>query len=143
MKEREVKKEASRTTLIRRADRVVAWDDAESAHVYLTDADVAFADGKLKFVGRGYDGAAEMVIDGRGLMVMPGLVDIHSHPSTEPMYRGLNEELGSPGLYNSSLYEFMPIFRADPAAKPACTRVAFSEMLLSGVTTRRRPLHAA
>jgi 5-methylthioadenosine/S-adenosylhomocysteine deaminase len=125
----------SQTTLIRRADRVVAWDEAEGAHVYLTDADVAFAEGKLKFVGRGYDGAAEVVIDGRGLMVMPGLIDIHSHPSTEPMYRGLNEELGSPGLYNSSLYEFMPIFRADPAAKPACTRVAFSEMLLSGVTT--------
>ena len=126
---------SSGITLIRRADRVVAWDDAARSHVYLNDADIAFAEGKLTYVGRGYDGAAEVVIDGRGLMVMPGLIDIHSHPSTEPMYRGLNEELGSPGLYNSSLYEFMPIFRADPAAKSACTRVAYSEMLLSGVTT--------
>ena len=98
--EQEVKAGARGTTLIRRADRVVAWDDAERAHVYLTDADLVFADGKLSFVGRGYEGASEKVIDGRGLMVMPGLVDIHSHPSTEPMYRGLNEELGSPGLYN-------------------------------------------
>ena len=56
MTEQEVKEGASGTTLIRRADRVVAWDDAERAHVYLTDADVAFADGKLSFVGRGYEG---------------------------------------------------------------------------------------
>jgi len=123
------------TTLIRGAERVVAYDEATAGHVYLTDADVAFADGRIVFVGRGFRGTADTVIEGRGLMVMPGLVDIHSHPSTEPMYRGLNEELGSPGLYNSSLYEYMPIFRSDPAAKPACTRVAYSEMLLSGVTT--------
>ncbi|MFI5015954.1 MAG: N-ethylammeline chlorohydrolase, partial [Hyphomicrobiales bacterium] len=125
----------SGTTLIRGADRVVAWDASAKSHIYLDCADVAFADGELGFVGRGYEGRAETVIDGRGLMVMPGLVDIHSHPSTEPMYRGLNEELGSPGLYNSSLYEYMPIFRSDPESKPACTRVAYSEMLLSGVTT--------
>jgi 5-methylthioadenosine/S-adenosylhomocysteine deaminase len=123
------------TTLIRGADCVIAWDASASQHAYLTGGDIAFAGGALTFVGRGYRGAARTVIDGSGLMVMPGLVNIHSHPSTEPMYRGLNEELGSPGLYNSSLYEYMPIFRADQAAKPACTRVAYSEMLLSGVTT--------
>ena len=39
------------------------------------------------------------------------------------------------GLYNSSLYEFMPIFRADSDAVPSCVRVALSELLLSGVTT--------
>jgi 5-methylthioadenosine/S-adenosylhomocysteine deaminase len=127
--------EAVGTTLIRGADRVVAWDAAAKTHVYLVGGDIVFSDGKLDFVGRGYEGKADTVIDGHGLMVMPGLVDIHSHPSTEPMYRGLNEELGSPGLYNSSLYEYMPIFRSDPASKPACTRVAYSEMLLSGVTT--------
>jgi 5-methylthioadenosine/S-adenosylhomocysteine deaminase len=123
------------TTLIRGADCVIAWDVAGRRHAYMTGGDIAFAGGALTFVGRGYDGTANTVIEGRGLMVMPGLIDIHSHPSTEPMYRGLNEELGSPGLYNSSLYEYMPIFRSDPEAKPACTRVAYSEMLLSGVTT--------
>ena len=128
-------KSGADTTLIRGADCVIAWDASANQHAYLSGGDVVFAGGALTFVGRGYRGAARTVIDAAGLMVMPGLVNIHSHPSTEPMYRGLNEELGSPGLYNSSLYEFMPIFRADPAAKPACTRVAYSEMLLSGVTT--------
>jgi cytosine/adenosine deaminase-related metal-dependent hydrolase len=51
------------------------------------------------------------------------------------MNKGFLDEIGSPGLYNSSLYEYMPIFRADAEAVPHCVRVALSELLLSGVTT--------
>ncbi|QYU70490.1 amidohydrolase family protein [Leptolyngbya sp. 15MV] len=123
------------TTLIRNADLVVAWDAAAGSHIYLPDADVAFEGGAITFVGRHYAGPAEEEISGRGLMVMPGLVNIHSHPSSEPLNKGLIDEIGSPGLYNSSLYEFMPIFRADAEAVPHCVRVALSELLLSGVTT--------
>ena len=123
------------TTLIRNAELVVGWDSSAGAHSYMPDTDVAFAGGTLTFVGRGYDGAADTVIDGRGLMVMPGLVNIHSHPSSEPLNKGFLDEIGSPGLYNSSLYEFMPIFRADAEAVQSCVRVALSELLLSGVTT--------
>lgn len=123
------------TTVIRNADLVIAWDAAEKQHIYLTDAEVAYRDGQITFVGRGYDGPAEEVIDGKGMMVMPGLVNIHCHPSSEPMNKGLIDEIGSPGLYNSSLYEYMPIFRADAEAVPSCVRVALSELLLSGVTT--------
>ena len=75
------------------------------------------------------------VVSGSGMMVMPGLVNIHSHPSSEPMNKGLIDEIGSPGFYNSSLYEYLPIFRADAEAMPHCVRVALSELLLSGVTT--------
>ncbi len=123
------------TTLIRNADLVIAWDEAAQEHIYMPDADVAFEGGTLRFVGRGYDGPADTILDGKGLMVMPGLVNIHSHPSSEPMNKGFIDEIGSPGLYNSSLYEYMPIFRADAEAVPHCVRVALSELLLSGVTT--------
>lgn len=114
---------------------VVGWDAAAGSHVYLPNADVAFDGGTLTFVGRGYAGPADTVIDGKGLMVMPGLVNIHSHPSSEPLNKGLIDEIGSPGFYNSSLYEYLPIFRADAEAVPHCVRVALSELLLSGVTT--------
>jgi cytosine/adenosine deaminase-related metal-dependent hydrolase len=123
------------TTVIRNASFVIAWDASAKCHAYMPDADLAFRDGAISFVGRGYDGPADTVIDGKGLMVMPGLVNIHSHPSSEPMNKGLLDEIGSPGLYNSSLYEFMPIFRADAEAVPSCVRVALAELLLSGVTT--------
>ena len=120
---------------IRNAELVVAWDASAKQHVYLPDADVVFEDGKLLFVGRGYTGPAGHEMPGAGLMGMPGLVNIHSHPSSEPMNKGLIDEVGSPGLYNSSLYEYLPIFRGDAEAVPNCVRVALSELLLSGVTT--------
>ncbi len=123
------------TTLIRNADFVIAWDAGTATHVYMPDGDVAFEDGVIRFVGRGYDGIAETVIDGRGFMVMPGLVNIHSHPSSEPMNKGFTDEVGSPGFYNSSLYEYLPVFRAQGEEIKACVRVALSELLLSGVTT--------
>ncbi|MBP0493454.1 amidohydrolase family protein [Pararoseomonas indoligenes] len=122
-------------TVIRDADVAVAWDASAGQHTYLTGADVAFDGGIITFVGRAYTGPLDEEIPGRGLMVMPGLVNIHSHPSSEPMNKGLIDEIGSPGLYNSSLYEYMPIFRADADAVPSCVRVALSELLLSGVTT--------
>jgi cytosine/adenosine deaminase-related metal-dependent hydrolase len=123
------------TTLIRNAELVVGWDAAAKSHSYMPDTDLAFQGGTITFLGRGYEGQADTVIDGRGVMVMPGLVNIHSHPSSEPLNKGFLDEIGSPGLYNSSLYEFMPIFRADAEAVPHCVRVALSELLLSGVTT--------
>ncbi|WP_337876089.1 amidohydrolase family protein [Elioraea sp.] len=123
------------TTLIKGASFAIAWDGTEKRHVYMPDADVAFRGGAITFVGRGYDGAADRVIEGAGLMVMPGLVNIHCHPSSEPMNKGLTDEVGSPGLYNSSLYEYLPIFRGDPSGVQACVRVALAELLLSGVTT--------
>ncbi len=121
--------------VIRNADVVLAWDASARQHVYLTGADVAFEEGRLAFVGRGYAGPAEEEIAGGGLMVLPGLVNIHSHPSSEPMNKGFTDEVGSPSLYNSSLYEYLPIFRPTPDAVHDCVRVALSELLLSGVTT--------
>ncbi len=121
-------------TLIRNAGILVAWNG--KSHTYLTDADIAFEGGAVTFTGRDYKGPPpDTVIDGAGFMVMPGLVNIHSHPSSEPMNKGLIDEIGSPGFYNSSLYEYLPIFRADAEAVPDCVRVALSELLLSGVTT--------
>lgn len=123
------------TTVIRGADVAVAWDEATKSHTYLQDADVAYDGGRITFVGRRYEGAFGEEISGRGMMVMPGLVNIHSHPSSEPMNKGFTDEVGTPGLYNSSLYEYLPIFRPDPEAVHDCVRVALSELLLSGVTT--------
>jgi 5-methylthioadenosine/S-adenosylhomocysteine deaminase len=122
-------------TVIRDAGMVIGWDVASGSHRYLPGADVAFEGGAITFAGRGYSGPAGTIIDGAGMMVTPGLVNIHSHPSSEPMNKGLIDEIGSPGFYNSSLYEYLPIFRADAQAVPNCVRVALSELLLSGVTT--------
>ena len=121
------------TTVIRDCGAVIAWDGSQ--HTMRSAIDVAWTDGTLTHIGPAYTGPADTVIDGKRLMVMPGLVDVHSHPSSEPMLKGLTDEVGTPGLYNSSLYEYLPIFRPPPEAVADCATVAFSELLLSGVTT--------
>ena len=120
------------TTVIRNSDWIVAYEGG--GHRYAT-GDVAFTGDALTHVGGRYAGAAEREIDGRGFMVMPGLVNIHAHPASEPLNKGWNDEIGSPKLYNSSLYEIMPIFRPDAEGVKAAFRVALCEALMSGVTT--------
>lgn len=125
----------STVTVIRNADWVIAWDADGGSHRFLRGADVAFDGDRLVQVGGTYQGPAGRVIDGKGRMVCPGFVNIHSHPLSEPMNKGILDELGSPRLYMSSLYEFMPLFRPDDEGRTACTEVALSELLMSGVTT--------
>src|SRR5690606_18608089 len=54
---------------------------------------------------------------------------------SEPLNKSILDELGSPGLYNSALYEFMPIIRPDAEGSEAAWKVAYAELLKSGVTT--------
>ncbi len=126
---------ADKTTIIRGADWIVAWNAAGKRHEYRRGGDVAWRGRDLIHVGGKFAGPVDKEIDGRGRMVMPGMVNVHSHPSSEPGNKGLLEELGSPGLGQSSLYEFMPVFRLPGDAAGAATQVAVSELLLSGVTT--------
>ena len=124
-----------KTICIRNAAWIVAWDPATANHGYLRDADLVFCDDRISFLGKPYTGEADEVIDGANLMLMPGLVDLHSHPSTEPFFRGLREEHGLPSMYMSGLYERGFAFRPDDDGRMAAKEVAYSEMLLTGITT--------
>jgi cytosine/adenosine deaminase-related metal-dependent hydrolase len=123
------------TTVIRNAAWVVAWNGALAKHHYLRDVDIAFAGNEITHVGGAYDGPVDQEISGRDLMVMPGLVNIHSHPTSEPLRKGITDETLSPNFYHSSLYEFLTIFNNDPEGTPPCHRVAMAELLQSGCTT--------
>lgn len=122
-------------TVIRRASWAVAWDDESDDHVYLRDADVVFSEEGVIQVGGHYDGPVGEEIDGRDLMAMPGLVNIHSHPTSEPMNKGVTDEIRSPNFHNSSLYEFLPVLGPDAEGARACLNVALAELLTSGCTT--------
>ena len=113
----------------------MAWDEATQSHAYLNGGDVVFYDDTITFVGKHYAGETDETIDGSDLMVMPGLIDIHSHPSTEPFFRGVREEHGLPSMYMSGLYERSFVFRPDEPGRQAGKQVAYCEMLLTGITT--------
>jgi cytosine/adenosine deaminase-related metal-dependent hydrolase len=123
------------TTWIKNADWVVAWDAGNARHAYVRGADVVFTGNTIMHVGPGYAGTADQIMDGRHLMVMPGLVNVHSHPCLEASYRGIREEHGVPEMYMSGLFERAQAYWPDDEGKLACAEVAYCELLLSGVTT--------
>jgi 5-methylthioadenosine/S-adenosylhomocysteine deaminase len=124
------------TTLIKNADWVIAWDANERRHVYRRGIDVAFTGEAITHVGADFTGDAGVTLDGRGLMVMPGLVNVHSHLGHEPVYRGIREEHGVANMYMTGLYERAQAFDvSDPALRRAALEVALCEVLKSGVTT--------
>jgi cytosine/adenosine deaminase-related metal-dependent hydrolase len=122
------------TTLIRGCEWIVAYDASARRHAYLRDADLAFRDDRIVHVGKGFAGKADTTISGRGLMVMPGLVDLHSHPSLEPHYRGIREEHGVRAMGMSGLYERSVAFWPDKEGQLAAAEAAYCDLLLSGVT---------
>ena len=123
------------TMVIRNADWLVAYDPVGESHVYLRNADLAFTGNTITYVGPRYQGEAAREIDGRERLVTPGLVNIHSHPSSEPLRKGITDETLSPGFHHSSLYEFLTVFDNDAEGRVACLQVALAELLLSGCTT--------
>src|SRR5438477_7717843 len=123
------------TTVIRNADWVIACDKA-AWHTYRRNIDIVFSDDRITFVGRDYGGPAERVIDGKDRLVLPGLIDIHSHPEHEPLYRGVREEHGLRNMHMTGLYERSQAFVApDEEARAASAEFAYCELLLSGVTS--------
>ncbi|MFQ5774537.1 MAG: amidohydrolase family protein [Kiloniellaceae bacterium] len=132
------------TTLIRNADWAILWDEAEGRQVYGRGIDLAFEGGRIVFIGSGYEGPVDTVFDGTGRLLMPGLVDVHSHLLSENLGRGITEEIGNPALYMSAVADPKPVFlpghsmdsgTAAAGAMRAATRMAVFELLSSGTTT--------
>jgi 5-methylthioadenosine/S-adenosylhomocysteine deaminase len=124
------------TTVIRNAAWVIVWDEAAGRHAYRRNVDLAFTADRITFVGPNYGGPADRLVDGTDLMVLPGLIDIHSHPEHEPLYRGVREEHGVRNMHMTGLYERSQAFSApDDEARSASAEFAYCELLLSGVTS--------
>ena len=123
------------TTCIRQADWVVAWDAGAGTHRYLRNADVAFTRDSIDFVGERYTGPCGEEIDGTRRCVIPGLVNIHCHPTSQPITRGVREEMGNACFYSSALYDRTGLWAVDDDGLISGAKVALAELLRSGVTT--------
>ena len=86
-------------------------------------------------VGPGFAGTFNIEIDGSDRFVMPGLVNVHSHPSSEPLKKGFREEFGNPQLHMSPLYDRAFMLQTDDEGQQACLQYALAELLASGVTS--------
>ncbi|MCC7271991.1 MAG: amidohydrolase family protein, partial [Alphaproteobacteria bacterium] len=125
--------------LIRNAAWAIAWDAAAGRHVYRRGVDLTLADGRIAAIAphapEAPPPAAAAVVDASAMMAMPGLVDIHSHPTTEPAYRGVREDHGVPAQQMTGLFERSQAMRLDEAGRRAAQTLAYGELLAGGVTS--------
>jgi cytosine/adenosine deaminase-related metal-dependent hydrolase len=123
------------TTCIRNAAWVIAWNRDRQRHEYMRGADVAFTGNTIDFVGAAFRGRVDTEVDGANVCAMPGLINIHCHPTNQPITRGIREEMGNPKLYMTALYDRTNLWPADNEGLRAGMAVAFGELLKSGVTS--------
>lgn len=118
-------------TLIRNA-RILAFDTVHGSTPF--DGDLMIEDGVIAAVGSGLAGAPEArIIDGRDRLVMPGLVNAHTH-SSETFLRGRYERMP---LEIWLLYAY-PLLMNDPIGKRLLylrSLLLAMESLRNGVTT--------
>ncbi|MFZ4511634.1 MAG: amidohydrolase family protein, partial [Candidatus Nanopelagicales bacterium] len=114
--------------VIRGARYALMCDDSGSV---MEHADIAIDDGRIVSVGEvGVD--AHTVIDARGLLVMPGLVNLHTHLAMT-LLRGIAEGVDLQGFLERVWAEEARIM--DPAGVYAGTRLGALEAVLGGTTT--------
>ncbi len=120
------------TLLIKQAQVVATMNDAEQE---LTDASIFIRDRVIEAVGQSdtLPDTADRVIDARGHVVIPGLINTHHH-----MVQSLTKAV--PVSQNAELFAWLkglyPIWAGlTPEMVRVSTQVAMAELLLSGCTT--------
>ena len=57
---------------------VVGYDEVSKEHVVYKNGEVVFEEDNVLFVGQGYEGNVDRVIDASRCLVSPGLIDMHA-----------------------------------------------------------------
>ena len=124
------------TLLIRNADCIATFDHLDPNQAReLRQASVFIRDHRIEAIGPAAElpATADEVIDARGHLVLPGLVNTHHH-----MYQSLTRAI--PQAQNAELFGWLralyPIWAGlTPEMVQVSSRVAMAELLLSGCTT--------
>ncbi|MDR3513821.1 MAG: amidohydrolase family protein [Caulobacteraceae bacterium] len=104
----------------------------------VSDGAIAWRDGEIVAVGKTDEVApglrAATVIDGRGFVVTPGLVNGHIHVTGEPVTRGhVPDDLG---WYDNVFGWLIPLYNVQTEAEERlAAQLAAAEMLRNGVTS--------
>ncbi len=120
------------TLLIKHASLVASMDDASQQWA---DGGIFVTDNVISSVGpsNSLPVEADQVIDARGMVIIPGLVNTHHH-----FFQTLTRAV--PVAQNANLYQWLralyPIWAGlTPEAIRLSTAVAIAELMLSGCTT--------
>jgi cytosine/adenosine deaminase-related metal-dependent hydrolase len=118
--------------LIHHADLLVTMDDADTR---FTDGGVFIEENVIQQIGPSAElpTTADRVIDARGMVILPGLVNTHHH-----FYQTLTRNI--PAAQNAKLFDWLvtlyPIWAGmTPEAIAVSTKIAIAELMRSGCTT--------
>src|SRR5436190_1897124 len=116
---------------------VVAYHDG--GHRLLRGGSLVYEDDRVVFVGRSYAGASDHRIDATGKLVIPGLVNLHCHATTEASGR-LIADAGRRDFFHTGFlnYQSAPRGMTPMAARENLdigNRFALVELLRNGCTT--------
>lgn len=121
-----------KTILIKNADLLVTMDDADTR---MPQGGVLIVGNVIQQIGPTDElpESADTVIDARGMVVLPGLVNTHHH-----FFQTLTRNV--PAAQNAKLFDWLvvhyPIWaRMTPEAIAVSTKIAIAELILSGCTT--------
>lgn len=124
---------APRTTCIRKAAWLIAWDPVRADIEYLRDVDMAFAGPDILHIGTHYDRPVDHEIDGRDLMVVPGLINAHFHSTATMIRKGITQD--SCNYHLPSFYQCVNLLQPPDGAKAATTAFGVGRLLKGGTTT--------
>jgi cytosine/adenosine deaminase-related metal-dependent hydrolase len=116
-------------------DWLVGWNETGGHHEYVLGGDFAYAGGRIVHAGAAYAGPCAQERSGAGLMIMPGLINLHTHSANMPVLKGIREDMANPALYMSALYDGWNLFPPPEECKRWNTAYAYGEMLRCGTTT--------
>jgi 5-methylthioadenosine/S-adenosylhomocysteine deaminase len=80
-----------------RAGYVIAHDG--DRHTLLEDGTIVLQDGIITHVGGDYAGEVDEWLHWENMLVLPGFVNLHTHPISTPVFRSMREERRGPVQY--------------------------------------------
>ena len=122
-------------TCIRNAAWMIGWDAAEGGTCICAMVMLPLTPTASPMLAVTMRGPVDVERDGAGMLVMPGLINAHNHPSGMPFYKSIREELANPKMYFTALYDGWRLFTPDPEDLHWGAQFAYCEMLLSGATS--------
>lgn len=115
------------------ADYILSYKNGH--HQLIRNGVVVFEGEKILYVGKNYSRKTERRIRGKGKLVIPGLVNLHAHIVESPILRGLKGDRSNARLFNTDLYDLLPLISVSEEEALTLAKLSFYEMLKGGITT--------
>lgn len=119
-------------TLIKNASYVIGYENEK--HVIYTGGEVAYENDKILYVGKEYGKSADQIIDAKGGIVSPGLIDFHVNLDALLLEKSTIEDIGNPFHFMDDYYNLPDERSVSEELQEDIAEFAAAELISKGVT---------